>query len=99
MQNKRLADDEVIEKARWIWENGTVVKTAHFGVELKNADASMMDVENLLLGDCRVKKAEWNKEHGKYRYTILGYDDDGCELHLVVSLDIMNSALILITAF
>lgn len=99
MQNRQLADDEVIEKARWIWENGTIRRTAHFGVELKSAGASMMDVENLLFGECRVKKAEWNMEHREYRYTILGYDDDGCELHLVVSLDIKNSALILVTAF
>jgi hypothetical protein len=76
MQNTRLTDDEVIEKARWIWENGTILKTAHFGVELKNAGASMMDVENVLFGECRVKKAEWSKEHRNYRYTIWGYDDD-----------------------
>jgi hypothetical protein len=99
MQNARLTDDEVIEKARWIWENGTILKTAHFGGEMKNAGASMMDAESLLFGECRVMKAEWNKEHRKYRYTILGYDGDGCELHLVVSLDIKNSVLILVTAF
>ena len=99
MRRKRLADDEVIEKARWIWENGILHKTAHFEAELKNSGATMADAEVVLFGECRVKKAEWNDEHQRWRRTILGYDDDDCELHLAVSIDISNSVLILVTAF
>jgi hypothetical protein len=99
MQPKRLPDDEVIEKARWIWENGSIHRTGHFEVELKSAGATMLDAEDVLFGEGRVTKAEWNPEHRNWRYTILGYDDDGCELHLVLSIDIGKSELILITAF
>ena len=99
MQAKKLPDDEVIEKARWIWENGSLHRTGHFEVELKNAGATMVDVEEALFGECKVKKAEWNQEHRRWRYTILGYDSDGYELNLVVSIDIRKSELVLITAF
>lgn len=99
MRTKKLADDEVIEKTRWIWENGILHRTGHFEVELKNAGATMVDAEDVLFGECQVKKAEWNAEHRQWCYTILGYDNGGCELHLVVSIDIKKSELILITAF
>ncbi len=99
ISKKRLAEDEVIEKARWIWENGALHRTAHFEAELKNAGASMADVWDVLFGECRVRKAEWNEAHRHWRYTISGNDLNGCELRLVVSIDIGNSALILVTAF
>ena len=99
MQTKRLADDEALGRARWIWENGSLRRTGHFEVELKNAGATMVDAEDVLFGDCEVKKAEWNVEHGQWRYTISGHDSDGCELNLVVSIDIKKSELVLITAF
>lgn len=99
MQTKRLADDEVIERARWIWENGSLHRTGHFEVELKNAGATIVDAEDVLFGECEVKKAEWNMEPRQWRYTISGYDNDGCELHLVISIDIKKSELVLITAF
>jgi hypothetical protein len=99
MQSKRLVDNEVIKNSRWIWENGSIHRTGHFDVELKNAGATMLDAEKALFGECKVKKAEWNQEHGQWRYAILGYDNDDCELHLVVSIDLKKSELILITAF
>jgi hypothetical protein len=99
MQTQRPADDEVIDRARWIWENGRLQRTGHFEVELKNAGATMVDAEDVLFGACVIRKAEWNMEHRQWRYTILGYDCDGCEPHLVVSIDINNSELVLITAF
>ena len=99
MSTKRLSDDEVIEKARWIWENGVLHRSAHFEAELKSAGASISDVEDVPFGKCRVRKAGWNEAHRRWRYTISGQDLDGCELHLVVSIDIGNSALILVTAF
>lgn len=99
MKTAKLNDDEVIQKARWIWENGFTQKSGHFEAELRNADASMVDVGNMLSGQCRVKKAEWNERYRKWRYKISGHDDDGCELGIVVSFDLRNSRLILITAF
>jgi uncharacterized DUF497 family protein len=96
---KRLSDDEVIEKARWMWEKGVLHRTAHFEAELKNAGASMADIADVFFGECRVKKSEWNEAYRHWRYTISGHDLDGCELHLVVSIDIGNSVLILVTAF
>ena len=59
----------------------------------------MADAEEVFFGECKVKKAEWNQAHCQIRYTILGCDSEGCELHLVVSIDVEKSMLILITAF
>lgn len=99
MQPKKLNDHDLIRAVRWIWENGITHRTGHFDVELKNAGATMVDVEGMLFGECKVKNTEWNWTHHQWRYTILGCDSDGCELHLVVSIDVEKSTLILITAF
>lgn len=99
MQSKRLVDDDVIRNSRWIWENGSILRTGHFDVELKNAGATMLDAREALFGECKVRKAEWNPEYGQWRYTISGYDSDGCELQLVLSINLKKSELILITVF
>ena len=99
MRTKKLPDNDVIGKAQWIWENGNIHRTGHFDVELRNAGATMVDAGEVLLGECEVKKTEWNRAHRQTRYTILGCDNKGCEMHLVVSIDVEKSELILITAF
>jgi hypothetical protein len=99
MHTKKLSDDDVIEKAQWIWKNGYIQRTGHFEVELKNAGATMVDVEAVLFGECKVTKTRWNQAHHRWRYTIWGSDSEGCELHLVLSIDPKKSRLILITAF
>ena len=99
MKTKRLSGDDAIEKAQWIWENGFIQRTGHFEVELKNAGATMMFVEAVILGECKVKRTEWNQAYCQWRYAILGYDSEDCELHIVVSINSNKSMLILITAF
>ncbi len=74
--------------------------TAHFHQELKNANASLIDVETLLLGNCTVK-AEYRVqgEYQGWKYKSLGCDEEGQILTVVVSLDVKCSTMVMITAF
>jgi hypothetical protein len=92
------SDDKVIEKLRWLWENGTVVRTPHFEIELRAAGATMMDVESVLMGNCRVENCRWDANHRRHSDKISGCDEDGDILNVVVSIDLRNSKLILLTA-
>lgn len=93
-----LSDDKVIEQLRWLWENGTVVRTPHFEIELSAAGATMMDVESVLMGNCKVENCRWDASHRRYSYKISGCDQDGDILNVVVSIDVRYSRLILVTA-
>lgn len=97
--SSRLADDKVIEKVRWLWENGITRRTFHFDDELRKAGATMQDVSALICGTPQVKSATWKKEHRNWNYQLAGYDRDGDEISIVVSLDISNAILFLVTAF
>ena len=95
----RLSDDKVIDHVRWLWENGTVRRSFHFDDELFKAGATMLDVQALIRGSCRVDSANWKKEHKNWNYKLVGCDEEGDELSIVVSLDLPASLLILVTAF
>jgi hypothetical protein len=94
-----LKDDEVIQKLRWLWENGVTVKPGHFKQELRAANASMVDVETIIFDNPTVVEYEWDRSRKRYKYRISGPDLDGETLEFVVAFDIKNSKLIFITAF
>jgi hypothetical protein len=97
--SSRLPDDEVVERVRWLWENGIARRTFHFDDELRKAGATMQDVEALIRGSFRVQSASWKKEHKNWNYALVGCDEEGDEISLVVSLNRIDSILLLITAF
>lgn len=92
-------EGRVIEQLRWMWENGTVVRRRHFRDELEAAGASMLDIETIIFGCPKVANSEWDPEHRCYKYRICGEDLGGMTLDFVVSFDLGNSRLFLITAF
>ena len=94
-----LPDDKVIEQTRWLWENGTTVRKAHFDKELVEAGATMVDIRGVIFGACRVTDRQWKSKFGTWNYTIEGTDVEGTILNVVVSLDIRNSELIFVTVF
>jgi hypothetical protein len=98
-KSSRLPDDKVIDKVCWLWENGFTKPTSHFNKELQKAGATTQDVNSLIKGIFRVESAKWEKTHRNWNYKLIGYDKDGDEISIVVSLDIKNSILRLITAF
>lgn len=94
-----LTDKEVIEKARWLWEEGIVRTTHHCKVELKNASATLEDVRNVLFGGCKVVKSEYDRSHRTWKYCLEGPDVEGELLSIVLCIDLKNSKLVLVTAF
>lgn len=94
-----LPDDNVIEQTRWLWENGTTVRKAHFDKELIEAGATMVDIREVIFGACRVINRQWKSKFGTWNYTIEGTDAEGTILNVVVCLDLRNSELIFVTAF
>ena len=98
MKTDRLTDDEVIEKARWLLDNGITVLTSHFEQELAAANATMQDAASVLLGKCKVESRRWDSRRKSYTYNLSGSDEDGDILNIVVAFDFKGSKLILITA-
>ena len=98
MNTSRLTDDEAIEKARWLLDNGITVRTHHFEQELALANATMQDVVSVLLGKCKVESRRWDSRRKSYAYKFSGRDEDGDILSIVVAFDLKHSKLILITA-
>jgi hypothetical protein len=98
MKANCLTDDEVIEKARWLLDNGTTVRTSHFEQELVAANATMQDVICVFLGKCKVEGRRWDSRRKSYAYKLSGSDEDGEILNIVVAFNFKHSKLILITA-
>ena len=94
-----LPDDEVLKRARWLLEEGTVDRTFHFDQQARERTVTQVDVEVLLTGECSVVSKKYSNEHRSWAYTIEGVDEQGDSLNVVVSLDISRSVLKLITAF
>jgi hypothetical protein len=93
-----LSDDEAIEKARWLLNNGITIRTEHFAQELAAANATDQDVISVFLGDCKVEEQRWDSRRKSYAYKFSGCDEDGEVLSIVVAFDLKRSKLILITA-
>jgi len=98
-QPSALPDDEVLERVRWLLENGTVDRTYHFDCQAEERNVNQVDIEVLLTGECSVVGKEYSSEYGSWKYKIEGFDEQGNTLSVVVSLDISHSILKLITAF
>lgn len=94
-----LSESEVIKKARWIWENGFTRITQHVKDELEEADATILDVEAVLQGQCQVTKSEYSPKYKTWHYQIEGPDSQGELLSIVVAINVKRSTMILITAF
>jgi hypothetical protein len=96
--NKPPVDDkDVIQKVRWIYEEGTVEITPHFREELRAAGATTLDLEYVLFGACSLRGK--HKERGRWRYELEGPDEQGEVLTIVLEIDLRNSAIRLITAY
>jgi hypothetical protein len=98
MKISSLTDDEIIEKARWLLDNGTTVRTQHFEQELVAAGATMQDVVSVILSKCKIDNRRWDPIRKTYTYKISGCDEDGDVLDIVVAFDLKHSKLILVTA-
>jgi hypothetical protein len=96
---RRLKDDRVVERVRWLWEYGTTIRTFHFDDELRKACATMQDIGALIRGNFQIKSAVWKKAHENWNYQLVGFDENGDEISIVISIDNRNSILFLITAF
>ncbi len=98
-QPSALPDDEVLERVRWLLEEGTVDRTFHFDNQAEKRNVTQVDLEVLLAGECSVASKEYSSEHGSWKYKIEGFDEQGEALSVVVSVDISRSILKLITVF
>ena len=94
-----LPDEEVLERVRWLLEEGTVDRTFHFDYQARERNVTQLDIEVLLTGECSVASKNYSNEHGSWTYTIEGIDEQGDSLSVVVSLDVSRSVLRLITTF
>ncbi|HXK60890.1 MAG TPA: hypothetical protein PLP42_13455 [Acidobacteriota bacterium] len=92
-----VPDEEVIGRARYYYEEGTVVRYPHFDTELRAAGATHLDVEFILFRTGRFKKKDYRR--GRWRYVISGEDDTGDLLEIVIEFDLKNCTLRLITAY
>lgn len=94
-----LSNQKVLDRVRWLFEGGIVDRSFHFDLQAKERNVTQLDIEVLLSRSCQVVKKEYSTKHKSWKYTIEGVDEDGEPLSLVVSLDLKNSILKLITAF
>lgn len=92
-----VPDEKVIDRARYCYEEGMVVRYPHFDTELREAGATDLDVEFILFRTGRFKEKDYRR--GRWRYVISGEDDKGELLEIVVEFDLKNCTLKLITAY
>ena len=94
-----LPDEKVLDRVRWLLEEGTVDRAFHFDEQARERNVTQLDIEILLTGECSVVNKNYSDKHSSWAYTIEGVDERGDSLSVVVSLDLQHSILKLITTF
>jgi hypothetical protein len=95
----RLNSSEAEQLIRLIVNDGTVEISAHCRQRMHWRRVSTQDLIHLLLTGEVKPLAEWDSDHGNWKYRVEGTDIDGDELRAITVILETDMLLVVITAF
>jgi len=95
----RLSPAEAKRKILLILEEGTVDFSAHCRRRMSDRNVDDLDIVHVLKEGQIIREAEWDEEHGNWKYRVEGTDIEGDDLTSILVIFEIDLSLLNLTVF